>query len=257
MSLFSGSGCPPCPPTMGWGVPMSSLGRSGCLLCPPTMGRGVPMSPFSGSVSPPCPLTMDQGVPVSPLSRSGCPRVPTLPMQSSFREHASHPWGLCPAWPYLLLSPQVCCPSATSRRHGAELPGSPPASRSPRAVPSATTRSWWSWTRAQVRQVAPLRCHPQPTGQCGAQAGPLQCLPHGTCGPGRGKPPEPQMFHLQLLRTLRSVWVWESHQSWVLQVAGCCLGASGKPQLSPWADLVTRPLPMPRPLCGVPALGTW
>lgn len=140
--------------------------------------------------------------------------------------------------------PQVCCPCAAAFQRGTGPPGRPPApcsllaSRSPRVVPSATTRSRWSWTRAQVRRVAPLRCHPQPMGIVGHRQAPFHPCRMSCVALGVESHQSPRCSSCSCLGpSERSVWGWELHRLWALQV----VGATGKP------------LPVHCPFCG----GAW
>lgn len=131
--------------------------------------------------------------------------------------------------------PQVCCPCAAAFQRGTGPPGRPPApcsllaSRSPRVVPSATTRSRWSWTRAQVRRVAPLRCHPQPMGIVGHRQAPFHPCRMSCVTLGVESHQNPRCSSCSCLGpSEKSVWGWEPHRLWALQV----VGATGKPWLS-------------------------
>lgn len=183
-------GCSTCPSAVGWGVPISSLSGSGCLRVPP------------------CPCRADLG---SALYTCAAVLFPSLP----------------------ICVPQVCCPCAAVPQRGTGPPGrppapcSPPASRSPRVVPSATTRSRWSWTRAQVRRVAPRWCHPRATGTVGHRQGPSHPpLSHGSVALGMENHQSPRCSSCSCLGTSgRSVWGLESQQLWALQKV-CATGKS-------------------------------
>lgn len=89
------------------------------------------------------------GCPISSLSGSGCPRVPPCPRRAVLGS-APHTCGGCAPLVLTCLYPQVCCLCAAASQRGTGPAGRPPApcspraSRSPRAAPSATTRSRWS-----------------------------------------------------------------------------------------------------------------